>query len=248
MTGAASRAICSIGAGAHADLLALSRPTFEAYAERHGYELVTTNVADARRPPAWAKVPLLQRLLEDYELVLWLDADAIVVDPSGDIAALLEPDRELGIVRHRHHGQLVPNTGVMLLRAGAFARTLLARMWSATHLVEHPWWDNAALVEALGYALPGSLEPGLRGRVHRVAKRRLGRELRPCVPAGRSELSAGTQYLGNEWNSVYHDPAERPRIVHCLGTPVDQRLRDMAAVLREHGDDGTSAAHYAPAP
>jgi hypothetical protein len=34
------KALCSIGAGPHEALLEISRPTFEAYARRHGYELI----------------------------------------------------------------------------------------------------------------------------------------------------------------------------------------------------------------
>ena len=38
------KALCSIGAGPHAALLEISEPTFRAYAERHGYDLVHTHV------------------------------------------------------------------------------------------------------------------------------------------------------------------------------------------------------------
>lgn len=225
------KALCSIGAGAHEPLLALSEPTFRAYARRHGYELVTSTHADPGRPPAWAKVALLRELIERFELVLWIDADAVIVDGREDIARRLEPDRHLALVRHRLGDQLIPNTGVLLVRSGPVARALLQQVWSATRFVEHPWWENAALLDALGYALPGSLDPGLSGRLHRVARRLLGRELRPCAPVRPSPFTASTQFLSHEWNSTYLDPAEHPRIVHCLGVPVEQRLRDLAAAL-----------------
>jgi len=229
------RALCSIGAGPHAALLALSAPTFRAYAERHGYELILSDAADPSRPPAWAKIAQLRSLLARFELVVWIDADAVVVDASTDIAAELPPDRDLALVRHAYHNQLVPNTGVMVLRSGAYARGLLERVWDAPDLVEHPWWDNAALLAALGYRLPGSLAPGPRGVAHRLARRALGRELRPCAPAHPSDFLAGVHFLGTKWNSIFHDQAAHPRIVHCLGTPVEQRLRDMRAVLAAAG-------------
>jgi hypothetical protein len=227
----ARKALCSIGAGPHAALLALSEPTFRAYAERHGYELVTSTERDPRRPPAWAKVPRLRELLETFELVLWIDADAVIVDDRKDIADELQPERQLAVVQHSYQNQLVPNTGVMLLRAGPFARALLDRMWDATSLIDHPWWDNAAFVDALGYRLPGSLQPGLRGRLHRLLRRRLERDLRPCVPVRDSPFLVGTQFLGNEWNSIYRDRAEHPRIVHCPGAPIRQRIDDLTTEL-----------------
>jgi hypothetical protein len=214
------KALCSIGAGPHEALLEISRPTFEAYARRHGYELITSTAADSSRPPAWSKVPMVREALESFELVVWIDADAVIVDGRDDIAALLEPDRSLALVRH---GELqVPNTGVMVWRAGAAARELLDRTWSATRFLHHPWWENAALAHALGYELPTALEP---------RRRRLLRRPRPFRLARPSPLLAGVQFLPLEWNSVYLDRADAPRIVHCVGVPVEQRARDMAAAL-----------------
>ncbi len=214
------KALCSIGSGPHADLLAVSRPTFAAYAERHGYELVTSTATVAGRPPAWAKVPMLREAVDAYELVLWIDADAVIVDGRDDVADLA--DRELALVRHRNGDVEVPNTGVMVLRGGAFARELLDRMWAAKRYVDHPWWENAALLDLLGYDLPSALEPRWR---------RLGRPARPLRHARPSRFLDGTRFLPLEWNSGYLDRAERPRIVHCLGVPVEQRLRDMRAAL-----------------
>jgi galactosyl transferase GMA12/MNN10 family len=214
------KALCSIGSGPHEALLEISRPTFAAYAQRHGYELITSTESDPERPPAWSKVPMLREALTSFDLVLWIDADAVIVDGREDIAAELEPDRFLGLVRHGE--RQVPNTGVMLLRSGEPARDLLDRTWNATRFVHHPWWENAALLDTLGYDLPGALERGLRGRLRRSRPFRLARP---------SPLLAGTQFLPLEWNSVYLDRASAPRIVHCVGVPVEQRARDMRAAL-----------------
>jgi hypothetical protein len=214
------KALCSIGSGPHEALLAISRPTFAAYAKRHGYELITSTFSDPGRPPAWSKVTMLRDALGSYESVLWIDADAVIVDGASDIAAELEPDRFLGLVRHGE--QQVPNTGVMVWRAGERALDLLDRTWNAKRFIRHPWWENAALLDALGYDLPGALEPGLRGRLRRRRPFRLARP---------SPLMAGVQFLPLEWNSVYLDRAATPRIVHCVGVPVEQRARDMRAAL-----------------
>ena len=40
---------------------------------------------------------LLRDALDRYDLVLWIDADAVIVDPSQDIADGLAPDRQLGL-------------------------------------------------------------------------------------------------------------------------------------------------------
>ncbi len=210
-----TKALCSIGSGPHEALLAVSEPTFRAFAERHGYDVITSTEADPARPPAWAKVPLIRDTLESHDLVLWIDADAVIVDDGEDIASALEPYAQLALVRHRREDVLIPNTGVMVWRAGEFARGLLDRMWASTRFRDHPWWENAALLDALGYDFPRF------NRLDRVLRRRF-RAGQP-VP--------GVQFLGGEWNWSYLDRSENPRIVHCLGVPVEQRLRDMQAAL-----------------
>ena len=133
--------------------------------------------------------------------------------------------RSLALVRHGE--QQVPNTGVMLLRADDRARELLDRTWHAKRFVHHPWWENAALLHVLGYDLPDALDPRLRARLSRA----LGRRPRPFREARPSPFAAAVQFLPLEWNSVYLDRAEAPRIVHCVGVPVEQRARDMRAAL-----------------
>ena len=206
------RALCSIGAGPHAPLLDVSEPTFRAYAQRHGYELITAREADPARPPAWAKVAMLREVLERVDLALWIDADAVIVDGSEDIAAELAPDTQLGLVRHGE----VPNTGVMVWRAGEFARSLLARTWEAKRFVHHPWWENAALLAALGYTVPRF------NRLDRLLNRRLSPPAQP---------PPHVQFLPPEWNWAYLARVPNPRIVHCVGVPVAQRLADMQAAL-----------------
>jgi glycosyl transferase family (putative galactosyltransferase) len=222
-----SKALCSIGAGPHEALLAVSEPTFRAYAERHGYEVITSTAADPGRPPAWAKVPMIRRALDEHDLVLWIDADAVIVDGREDIAAALRPDAQLALVQHARGDELIPNTGVTVWRAGAVARDLLDRMWDSSRYLHHPWWENAALIDALGYDLPSALDP----RARRALRRLTGRGPRLCRPVRPSAFRDATQFLPGEWNWTYLNRVADPRIMHCLAVPVDQRLRDMRAAL-----------------
>jgi hypothetical protein len=199
----------------------VSEPTFRAYADRHGYDLVVGREADPRGGPAWRSGRLVQQLVAEFELVVWIDADAVIVDGRADIADDLEPAAQLGLVEHRRGEERIPNTGVMVWRAGAFAHELLAKVWSSTRFIDHPWWENAALVDALGYDVP---------RFSRLERLLPGRP-RPCRPARPSPYLAGTQFLPPEWNWAYLSRVEHPRIVHCVGVPLAQRLADMQLAL-----------------
>src|SRR5215212_7978959 len=95
------RVLCSLGVGPYVDLLAVSSITFEAYAALHGYDLrLSTQLLERGRPAAWSKIALVRELLEHYDEVLWVDADAIFLDISEDIAELVRPDKDIYLVEH----------------------------------------------------------------------------------------------------------------------------------------------------
>jgi len=198
------KALCCLATGPHQELLAIAQPTFAAYAARHGYDLVVRTEAPeaGERPSAWAKIPLLRELLRSYDLVLWLDADVVIADDELDLADELDDDRFLAICAHHHSRQSNPNTGVMLLRAGAEADELLERTWALDDDVDHPWWEQASLLRVLGY------------------------EVHPhptCRLVTPDRLLAGVQFVGTEWNSVHLDPAPHTRFLHLAGLPHEER-------------------------
>lgn len=202
------KALCSIGTGPQASLLRLARRSFVPYARRYGYDLhLLTDPVEATRPAPWGKVALLRDLLPRYDLLLWLDADVVIVDAGEDIAAHRDPDRFLALVEHRYDGLRFPNTGVLLIESGAAAAEFLDALWNADAYVEHRWWENAALLDLLGYDLD-----------------------RPA-PVRPSTWRDRTQFLPNEWNSTVHDPASHPRFRHYPGYTVPRRWLMMARDL-----------------
>ena len=130
-----------------------------------------------------------------------MDADAIFVDTSLDIADAVEDDRFLGLVEHVWRTDAI-NCGVLVLRSCPEALAFLDRVWSMTEFVDHPWWEQAAIMQLLGYRID---EPPF-------AFSRL---------AAPTELFARVQVLAHEWNSISADPAPRPRIKHYAGLPHD---------------------------
>jgi hypothetical protein len=88
-----SKALCTLAVGSHLELLQYALPTFEEFADLHGYELVVQRDTVGDFPPSWEKVRLLRQLLDDHEQVLWIDADAMIADTSKDIFDDIAPDR-----------------------------------------------------------------------------------------------------------------------------------------------------------
>lgn len=203
------KALCSIGYGSYSALLEISAPTFAEYAARHGYDLVLRSFIGAeKRPAAWAKVPLILQLLEVYELVLWIDADAIIVDSSADLAAECRADRWIYLARNRTSDGLVPNTGVWMLRATAEAKQFLKLVNEHTAFHHHKWWENAAVIDLLGY------------------------DFDPVWPGSDNHFTDGVEYIARAWNSVPPDADQSPRIKHYAGLPLDVRRTSLLTDLR----------------
>jgi hypothetical protein len=202
------KVLCSIGAERQRALLAIASRSFRPYARRHGYsrELRTQSV-DPSRPPAWSKVALIRQQLEQHETVVWLDADTVVVRGDRDIADELPDDRFLGLVEHVVAGRPNPNTGVMVVRAGDRAQRFFSAVWDATEYLDHRWWEQAAVMNLLGY----DPETGQRVR--------------------ESEWTDGVQWLDKSWNSIRDDPAPHPRIRHWPGYTLTRRACEMTLAL-----------------
>jgi galactosyl transferase GMA12/MNN10 family len=193
------RVLCSLGVGPYVDLLAISSITFEAYAALHGYDLrLATELLDPERPPAWSKIALVRHLLERYDEVLWVDADAIFLDISEDIAGLVHSDKDLYLVEHVYEEDeswRSANTGVFLVRSTRWARRFFDRVWASEQYIDHPWWENAAVLDLLGYELPPDLTPPRKVR--------------------QTEFDAHVELIDLEWNSTEGASlAPRPRIRH----------------------------------
>lgn len=185
-----SRALATFGVGPHEALLDIALPSFEEFAERHGYDLTVAHPRVEGRAASWFKIPLLHNLLAIHDEVLWLDADVVVVDPSEDIAAALPGGFWQALAEHHsavdgNH----PNCGVWLVRRPM--RSLLARIWGMTSFLHHPWWEQAAILDLMGYETT-----------------------RPVRHVSSTCLWYRTGLLGEEWNALPGADVAYPRFRH----------------------------------
>lgn len=224
-----NRAIITYAAGAHEELLEVSLPTYRAFADRHGYDLIMgkqlTNL-----PPAWNKIPLLLSALESYEEVVWFDCDLVVVNPQDDFP-LMKSDPEAGtfthpqhlhaLVRHFEDESEVPNSGVWRLCRGVvdlWSADLLNRILMLEVFHDHGWWEQAALMTLMGYTVPpqGSEFPRTKCR---------------CVY--QTKWYHACQFMRLCWNSHPNYRAEHPRVVHCSYPSMTQRIEVMRSLVKD---------------
>jgi hypothetical protein len=195
------KGLVTLASGDFDELLGVTLPSMRRYADRHGYQVRVNRAARADRPPPWTKVRLLQHALANFDLVLWVDADAVIVDGRHDIAScLLAGDFQAIVCNTTREGQ-VPNTGVWLLRRSALALDFLRRVWRCEQFVHHKWWENAAVAHLLGYEVGP-----------------------PCALHAATRYARATTWLPCKWNSVLDDAAPDPYIVHFAGLPLRERM------------------------
>jgi hypothetical protein len=63
---------------------------------------------------------------------------------------------DIWFARHpqdRNPDATVLNAGIFLARSCEFTNDLIAAMWANEQFIEHNWWENAALLDLLGYSL-----------------------------------------------------------------------------------------------
>jgi len=196
------------------------------YAAAIGQDFQVLPIPKGDRPAAWGKIAALYHALGqgDHEMVMWVDADACFVRADRDILDEIDPGKDLHLVMHRvtvgaagHPGLYLaadrPNTGVMVLKKSDWTFRLLDAVWNKTEFLDHPLWENAAVMDLLGYRVE------------------LTGNLADNVP--QPEWTDRLGVLPLEWNSCPTPKAGHccetfdPIILHCVGLPFSERVAIM---------------------
>ena len=154
-------------------------------------------------PPSWQKLALIKELLPTYDLVLWIDADAVVVDPTVDIASALAPDKWIYCVEHETAQGSHVNAGVLMVRSCPESAAFLRDVLRQVQFKAHDWWDQAAILYNMGW------------------------DLRPLRRRRVTQYSSGLSLLDKRWNSIPPDRAAAPYIMHFAGMDHERRLQLM---------------------
>lgn len=213
-----SRALVTFAAGEQSVLTELSFPPMREYAERHGYDFISRVPSMMIRPPSWHKVRVLLNALDAYEEALWVDADVLMLDTSRDFADEVRLDAWQGVTLHHTREGSVPSVGVWLVRQQM--REVLEQQWRLDRYRHHPWWEQAAMLDLLGYE----------------------HETKPVRLRSATDLYARTHFLdGVEWNQLYlevpwgtsNDLDRGVRFVHVgPGSRTQWRLDAMRDIAR----------------
>lgn len=180
-------------------LAAHTMPLIARYAERHGHSWRATNMT-ANWPPSWEKLMILREALRVYSAAVWIDADVVVIDGDQDIFAEVPQDSWQAMVEHETGSGTVPNCGVWVVTPAMlpYIDDVIKRL--APKYLHHGWWEQAAILELLGYTVTN--EPH-------------------AVLAQPTELYRHTTFLPATWNHHPHDirRVESPKFLHVTQYP-----------------------------
>ena len=143
----------------------ISSKTMKIYTTIHGFSFETYREIDKNRPPAWSKIRLIIEELNknEHEYILWIDADACIVDPKHNILDHIDRTKDIHLVNHMCTlGQISnrpglylqverPNTGVLLVRNSSYSLEFMQNVWNMEQYLYHDWWEQAAVHDLLGY-------------------------------------------------------------------------------------------------
>lgn len=129
-----------------ADLADLTNPSKAEYCRRWGYTFECAERSlDTTRHPSWSKILHVRNLLDDYDWVFWLDADALIMNPGVPIEDLIDEAYDLVIAKQPGPdpwGRVHLNTGSFFLRSSDWSRRMLDDLYAQTQFLDHPAWDQ----------------------------------------------------------------------------------------------------------
>ncbi|HMO17468.1 MAG TPA: glycosyltransferase [Oligoflexia bacterium] len=123
-------------------------PLIEHYANKHGASFAAVNLA-GERPPSWHKIPFVIQTLEQFDQVAWIDSDVVIERHDKSIFDEVPSDSILALVEHITECGSVPNFGIWVARKPLLP--YLYDAWNSCNYINHPWWEQAAMIEKLGY-------------------------------------------------------------------------------------------------
>lgn len=214
------KAFCTFAVGEYEECLEVSRPGFQRFCKRHGYdykEHFPYAVRRSLRPPAWGKVVLLIELLMSYDLVMWLDCDTLILDSTKDCADLVPDWAVQAITKHIYNDMVVPSTGLWIVKPDALP--YLEKIWGMEEFIDHIWWEQAALHNLLGYTQHEQY-------------------LNPFpVRTKETALHRYTYFLSEEWNSIdFRNYGSSARIMHFPTLEPAERAQEMQEWLDLYGN------------
>lgn len=129
------------------------------YCEKQGYTYIQYNdILDQSRPASWSKIPIVKRHLNEFDWIMWIDADAIFFNHDTRIEERIDETANLVLgkacgdqwIDNSLADYVNQNMGCFIIRGKCeWSVNLLDRIYSKTNRIDHKWWETQALSDII---------------------------------------------------------------------------------------------------
>lgn len=125
------------------EIVNITKPTLEKYANLHNIDIVIENIQKYDRPFSWYKVYLILNLLQSnkYDYVLWIDSDAVILSNKYQLDAFIVDNKYLYLAKDING----INCGVMMVKNNHYMINFLNKVYSMTEYLHDGWWEQKAI-------------------------------------------------------------------------------------------------------
>ena len=122
------------------------------YCDKNNIELIRCNERrHSTRHPAWERIPLILKYINDYDYVMWIDADAFFYNDANNILDIINDNINYNFIFSNDIGNNNINTGVYIVKNSQYSIDFLTRWLYDEDLYKnnkHPyWWDQGVLID-----------------------------------------------------------------------------------------------------
>jgi len=143
--------ICTMAIGEeYKEIVKYGQKTIKKYTEIHNYGFHDDdNLYDKKRSPAWSKILLLSKYMKtEYDYVIWIDADTIIMSPNVKIEDIIECHMDGNDILVAQDCKLI-NTGVIIIKNTEWSRKFIDLIYDQEQFIEHGNWEQAAFIDLL---------------------------------------------------------------------------------------------------
>ena len=149
-------AVLSLAVGnTYKNIVEPSQLTKRNYCNMHGYDYVEDNsMHDKSRPIPWSKLLLIKKYINSYDYLVWMDADAMIMDNTQKIEDKLHLMKDKHMMVVSDWKQI--NSGVIFIKnTGEIVSSFIDRWYDQTEFINAEDWEQTALIHMYKNGLHG---------------------------------------------------------------------------------------------
>jgi hypothetical protein len=123
----------------------------KAYCDKNNIQLFRCNKRrHSNRHPAWERIPLILEYINDYDYIMWIDADAHFYIDSENIINLINDNKNYDFIFSKDKSVTI-NTGCFIVKNTKYSIDFLKKWGYDEELYKNNnypyWWDNGVILD-----------------------------------------------------------------------------------------------------